>query len=189
MKGTALTNHGDVMGTPDYMAPEQARDSSQADIRADIYSLGCTLYYLLTGHTPYSPGTARAKLLAKQDAAPQPITTWRDDLQPALIQIIEKMMARDPGQRFQAPGDVVKALAPFAKPAPVAAPTPAKKADATPSDIVDAAGNEPNNFLARCPFCVTRIRIPARALGASLPCPQCNSYFTAVPDDDGNTSF
>jgi serine/threonine protein kinase len=188
VRGNALTNLGDVMGTPDYMAPEQAQDASQADIRADIYSLGCTLYFLLTGQTPYSPGTARAKLLAKQTVAPQPITKWRGDLPAALVQVIEKMMARDPGQRYQTPAAVVKALAPFAKPAPVAAPTPAKKADAAPSPgIVDAARNEPNNFLARCPFCVTRIRLPARALGASLPCPQCGSFFTAVPEEDGNT--
>jgi len=191
-----LTNLGDVMGTPDYMAPEQAIDASAADIRADIYSLGCTMYYLLTGKTPFETKSIRAKVFAQKYSQPRPITKLRDDLPASLVQIIEKMMAKDPQDRYQTPTAVVKALAPFAKPTPMAKsvpfeapPAPAQKPAqtqiATPP-VVEAAGKETQNFLARCPFCLTRIRIPARALGASLPCPHCSSYFTSVPEDEGS---
>jgi serine/threonine protein kinase len=176
------------MGTPDYMAPEQALDSSQADIRADIYSLGCTLYYLLTGQKPFAGESARARVLARRHAAPTPITTRRDDLPAGLVAIVEKMMAKELADRYQTPAEVVKALAPHAKPAPVAAPTAAAKKPPAPravSPVVEAAAGDAQNFLARCPFCLTRIRLPARALGASLPCPHCNSFFTAVPEDEG----
>jgi eukaryotic-like serine/threonine-protein kinase len=186
-----LTSHGDIMGTPDFMAPEQALDASQADIRADIYSLGCVLYYLLAGQKPFASGVARANLLARKYAAPTPINQVRGDLPAGLVAIIEKMMAKDAGARYQTPAAVVKALAPYAKPVPVAAPLPAPAKKPTPPPaaappVVEAAPNDAQNFLARCPFCVTRIRIPTRALGASLPCPQCGSFFTAVPEDEGN---
>jgi serine/threonine-protein kinase len=187
-----ITKLGDIMGTPDYMAPEQAFDSSQADIRADIYSLGCTLYFLLAGKTPFGGDTARAKVFSQRYQVPVSIVKRRSDLAPALVSVLEKMMAKDVAQRYQTPAEVVKALAPFAKPAPVvpAAPAPAKKAS-SPAPAVPAAPmaaeparEEPAGFLARCPFCLVRIRIPARALGASLPCPQCSNFFTAVPEDE-----
>ena len=197
---TELTHLGDVMGTPDYMAPEQAVDPRQADIRADIYSLGCTLYALLTGQAPLGPGSPRAKVLARQNAQARPIASLRPELPGALIAIIEKMMAHEASDRYQTPSDVVKALAPFAKPQPFTKPAaappptpkpttppPARKIEAPPPEapaVVDPVRTAAENFLARCPFCLTRIRIPARALGASLPCPQCNSFFTAVPEDE-----
>ncbi len=189
-----LTNLGDIMGTPDYMAPEQAIDASQADIRADIYSVGAVLYYLLTGQKPFPSGVARANLVARRYAPPTPIGKVRNDLPAGLTAVIEKMMAKDLANRYQTPAEVVKALAPYAKPTPVAAPLPApapakKPAAPTPTavpPVVEVAPNETQNFLARCPFCLTRIRIPTRALGASLPCPQCSSFFTAVPEDEGS---
>lgn len=200
-----LTHFGDVMGTPDYMAPEQAIDPRQADIRADIYSLGCTLYALLTGKTPFGSGSPRDKVLAKKDAKPQPITELRTGLSRGLIAAIEKMMAHNAADRFQTPSEVVRALAPFAKPKPLTkpaapampatpapAPAPVKKTpppapvDTTP--VVETAPPDVRTFLARCPFCLTRLRIPAKALGASLPCPQCGSFFTAVPEDERTTA-
>jgi hypothetical protein len=95
-------------------------------------------------------------------------------------------MAKDPEQRFQTPAEVVKAIAPFAGPTPVVAaePAPAKKAVPLPvPPVPEPPRSDPGAFLARCPFCRARMRIPARALGASLPCPQCSSFFTAVPED------
>jgi formylglycine-generating enzyme required for sulfatase activity/serine/threonine protein kinase len=110
---SGISQEGSLMGTPDYMAPEQARDSHAADIRADIYSLGCTLYFLLTRQCPFPKGTVIQKAMAHIEQMPQPVTGFRQDLPPALVQILERMMAKDPAQRYQIPVEVVRALAPF----------------------------------------------------------------------------
>lgn len=110
-----MTMAGTVLGTPDYIAPEQVFDSRQADIRSDIYSLGCTLYFLLTGQPPFPPGSATQKLGWHQTNAPRPMEASRHDLPVELIAVVEKMMAKDPARRFQTPAEVAQALAPWAK--------------------------------------------------------------------------
>ena len=102
------------MGTPDYIAPEQAQDSHQADIRADIYSLGCTLYDMLAGHAPFPDGNAAQKVKAHLHKTPPPLKTLRRDVPLELVRVIERMMAKDPAQRYQTPAEVAAALAPFA---------------------------------------------------------------------------
>jgi tRNA A-37 threonylcarbamoyl transferase component Bud32 len=111
-----LTAAGVVMGTADYMAPEQARDSHAADIRADIYSLGCTLYHLLTGQVPYPGGTLREKFHRHATERPEPLSRRRADVPPGLAQVLDRMMAPRPEDRYQTPGAVAAALAPFAAP-------------------------------------------------------------------------
>ena len=115
----SLTQVGTVMGTPDYIAPEQATDAHTADIRADIYSLGCTLYDLLAGHAPFPEGTAVAKVMAHAERLPKPLTEIRNDLPAELARVIERMIAKDPAKRYQTPAEVAAALAPFAVRAPV----------------------------------------------------------------------
>src|SRR2546421_3974212 len=73
-----------VLGTADYLAPEQAIDSHGADIRADIYSLGGTFYFCLTGHTPFTEGTIAQKLLWHQTRQPKPISDYRQDVPPEM---------------------------------------------------------------------------------------------------------
>ena len=102
-----------VLGTADYLAPEQALDSHNVDIRADVYSLGATFYYCLTGKTPFSDGTVAQKLIWHQTRQPKPIRSLRQDIPAALIAVIEKMMAKDPDLRYQTPLDVAQALAPW----------------------------------------------------------------------------
>ncbi len=108
-----LTAMGSLMGTPDYIAPEQAADAHSADIRADIYSLGCTLHFLLTGRPPFEADSVPAKLKAHAEHSPPALTTLRKDVPPELALVVARMMAKDPAKRLQTPADVVAALAPF----------------------------------------------------------------------------
>jgi eukaryotic-like serine/threonine-protein kinase len=100
-----------VLGTADYLAPEQALDSHGVDIRADIYSLGATFYYCLTGRTPFSEGTVAQKLIWHQTRQPKLIRSLRQDVPESMSAVVEKMMAKDPEQRYQIPAEVVQALA------------------------------------------------------------------------------
>lgn len=103
-----------VLGTADYLSPEQALNSSDVDIRADIYSMGATLYYLLAGRAPFERGTITEKLLAHQQKDPDPITDLRPDVPPALVTVLKKMMAKKPVHRFQTPAAIADAMAPWA---------------------------------------------------------------------------
>jgi eukaryotic-like serine/threonine-protein kinase len=100
-----------VLGTADYLAPEQALDSHGVDGRADIYSLGCSLYYLLTGHPPFPDGTLPQRLMMHQKQQPPSIFNDRPDAPQALVDICAKMMAKKPDQRYQTMFDVSAALA------------------------------------------------------------------------------
>jgi serine/threonine protein kinase len=101
-----------IVGTPDYLAPEQALDSHGVDIRADIYSLGATFYFCLTGRTPFTEGTAAQKLIWHQTRQPKPIRQLRPEVSEGLVALIERMMAKNPAQRPQTPQEVADALAP-----------------------------------------------------------------------------
>jgi serine/threonine protein kinase len=108
-----VTGEGVTMGTPDYMAPEQARDARSADIRADIYSLGCTFYHLLTGSAPFGHVPVVDKLLLHRTADPPPLEVRRPGLPPGLAAIVHKMLSKQPAQRQQTPAEVAAALEPY----------------------------------------------------------------------------
>jgi serine/threonine protein kinase len=110
---THLTQLGSVMGTPEFIAPEQARDSHNSDIRADLYSLGCTLYFLLTGHPPFDQGTIPQRLLAHQHQQPEDLCKVRDDVPEALAAICRKMLVKERARRYQAAAEVEADLAAF----------------------------------------------------------------------------
>lgn len=103
-----------ILGTLDFMAPEQAERSSGVDIRADIYSLGATLYFMLTGQVPLPGGTVASKLIAMQFHTPRPIREFRRDIDGALEQVIMKMLSKTPANRYDDPLEVVQALYPWA---------------------------------------------------------------------------
>jgi serine/threonine protein kinase len=109
-----LTAENAVLGTPDYIAPEQAEDSRHADVRSDIYSLGCTLYQLLTGRVPFPGDSVLRKLDAHRTQKPDSIRKIRPEVHPALAEVVAKMMAKKPADRFQTPSEVAAAVAPFA---------------------------------------------------------------------------
>jgi len=98
-----LTVAGTTLGTFDYIAPEQARDPRIADIRSDIYSLGCTMYQMLTGQPPYPEGTALQKLLDHQGKSPPDPRSINNTIPTQLAAVIRKMMSSDPMQRYQVP--------------------------------------------------------------------------------------
>jgi hypothetical protein len=101
------------MGSPGYIAPEQLACAHAADIRADVYGLGCTLYFLLVGRAPF-PGSIVKELRAREPAELRPLAEFRDDVPAELAAILGRMLARDPAQRYRTPGEVADALAPLA---------------------------------------------------------------------------
>ncbi len=107
-----------VLGTADYLAPEQARDSHEVDIRADLYSLGATFYYLLTGRPPFADGTLGQKLMWHQTREPESVRSLRPEVPEGLEGILRRMMAKRPEDRYQTPAEVVEALAEWTR-APV----------------------------------------------------------------------
>jgi tRNA A-37 threonylcarbamoyl transferase component Bud32 len=130
---SALTALNAYMGTPDYSAPEQATDAPTADIRADIYSLGCTLYCLLAGTPPFKEETAVQTILAHLEKEATPLPGLRPDVPAALWQVVARMLAKAPAQRYQTPAEAAQALAPFCKggsktPPPAVAPLEAASA-------------------------------------------------------------
>ena len=102
-----------LLGTPDFIAPEQATKPDEVDIRADIYSLGCTLYFLLSGHPPFPGKSLAQKLMFHQTAQPIPIEHLVTELPGHFPPVLQKMMAKSPNDRYRTPAAVVAALAPF----------------------------------------------------------------------------
>jgi hypothetical protein len=109
-EATTLTQEGSVLGTIDYLAPEQALDAHKADIRSDLYSLGCTFYYILTGQPAFGGGTATEKLLKHRLEEPKPVEELRREVPAAVGGIVRKLMAKRPEDRYQTPADLVSDL-------------------------------------------------------------------------------
>ncbi|GIW79635.1 MAG: hypothetical protein KatS3mg105_1442 [Gemmatales bacterium] len=114
-EGTIETHQNSVVGTPDYLSPEQAADLHKADIRSDLYSLGCTMYFLLTGQVPFPGQSSLDKLVQHSTATPVPIQVLRPEVSTEVAAIVNKLMAKAPEDRFQTPAELAEALAPFAE--------------------------------------------------------------------------
>jgi serine/threonine protein kinase/nitrous oxidase accessory protein NosD len=108
-----LTLEGFGLGTPDYMAPEQFSDARRADARADIYSLGCTLYQLLSGQVPFPGSSLTEKARAHERTEPPPIAERCPEAPAGLVFVVQRMMAKRPADRFQTAGEVAEALTPY----------------------------------------------------------------------------
>jgi serine/threonine protein kinase len=163
-----------VLGTADYLAPEQAKDSHAADHRADVYSLGCTLYYLLTGHPPFREGTLAQRIVKHQMEAPSSIYEDRPDAPKPLVDVCLRMMAKQPPARFQTASEVARVLAawlsgrgkadsstanarPAARPAPPPRRSPGQRQPGAPDDTVSDK---------------TRITIKGQPRGSSVRLPK-----------------
>jgi WD40 repeat protein len=136
----STTGQGTLLGTVDYLAPEQADDARQADIRSDIYSLGCTLYHLLSGRPPFPQGTLVQKIMAHRERQPQSLLELRPDLPPGLVRVVDRMMSKLPERRYQTPSEVCTALEPFT----------------SRTVLVSPAAQAPRNWETRQPAGVSR---------------------------------
>ena len=110
-----LTVSGMTLGTFDYISPEQARDPRAADVRSDLYSLGCTIFFMLTGRPPFAEGTMVQKLLQHQQQSPPALDEIRPDVPHRLAEIVARLMAKDPLDRYQRPAVLAADLAAFAE--------------------------------------------------------------------------
>jgi serine/threonine-protein kinase len=175
--GTIMTRDNTVMGTPDYLSPEQARCLHKTDIRSDIYSLGCTFYCLLTGQVPFPGGNSLEKLIRHTTEQPAVLAKFRNDVPAEVQNILNKMTAKHPAQRYQTPAELATALEPFAvsgaipwAPPPLASPyldeneTPANSADS--GDNIEFNSNDDMAALAAS---VPRDRTPTPGAVPILP--------------------
>jgi hypothetical protein len=125
--GHALTGAGRVMGTPDFLAPEQSENAADADARADLYGLGGTLFYLLTGRAPFADFKSFfSKLEAHRTQPPPDVRTLRPDVPAELAKLVQRLLAKKPHERFATAAEAAAALAPFAaaSSSPELSPTP-----------------------------------------------------------------
>lgn len=112
---STLTQGGTVIGTADYVAPEQLEDPHGADIRADLYSLGCTFYFLLTGQVPFPGGSLISKLDSQRWKTPASIHQLRDEVPAGVTAVVQKLMAKRPADRFPTPAELARSIEQLAR--------------------------------------------------------------------------
>jgi serine/threonine protein kinase len=105
-----VTRDGTTVGTVDYMSPEQAHDAGLADIRSDLYSLGCTFYHMLAGHAPFHKGSLIERLTKHVNVEPPDIRELNADVPDDLKHILERMLRKRPEDRYQTPVEVIRDL-------------------------------------------------------------------------------
>jgi serine/threonine protein kinase len=105
-----VTRDGSTVGTVDYLSPEQSRDSSVADIRSDIYSLGCTVYHMLAGHPPFDEGGLGERVYKHMHTEPPDLRRLNPDVPPGLWAVVKRMLAKTPGARYQTPAALLHDL-------------------------------------------------------------------------------
>jgi eukaryotic-like serine/threonine-protein kinase len=168
-----------VLGTADYLAPEQAIDSHTVDIRADIYGLGATFYFMLTGKTPFGEGTIAQKLLWHQSRNPKSVRELRPDVPAGVEAIVKKMMAKDPADRYAEPGELAAALLPFVQ-TPIGPPAESEMPRLSPaaSGRHAAETSEPAEVTS-----ISRPETPKalKGMGGSGPGPKAEAKPSATP--------
>jgi serine/threonine-protein kinase len=153
-----VTREDGTVGTFDYVAPEQARQAHAADIRSDIYALGCTLYHMLSGQVPFPSSSLSEKLLAHQAIDPTPLQQLRPGLPAALADVVARMMRKSPDERFATPLQVAQALEPYEDagtdardirpPSPPATSTAGERSP-TSSEVIHQLAAEPSPGLVK----------------------------------------
>lgn len=131
---------GAVLGTADYLSPEQALDCHDVDIRSDIYSLGATFYTLLTGRPPFHASKVTQKLIDHQIKEPPSLSDIRKDIPRELAELVGKMMAKKPEARFQTPSEIIEAVQPWTLAEPPVFPN--RQKSTSPAASIPAVGRE-----------------------------------------------
>jgi serine/threonine protein kinase len=157
-----------LIGTADYLAPEQALNSHAADIRSDLYSLGVTFYFLLAGRSPFRDGTIAQKLLFHQVQMPDPIQGHRPELPDDLARIIDRMLAKDPAERYQTPQDVVRALDPWTE----TPPPPPPESEMPHLSRAARRAEPPTTPIPLASRSTVRVMKPSAQTPAPVPTPQ-----------------
>jgi serine/threonine-protein kinase len=134
------TRTGAIMGSPDYIAPEQASRAKDADIRADLFSLGCTMFHMLTGQLPFPGDNIMEKLMARATVVPPLVSSLRPDVPPELDNIVATLMRLDPNERIQVPADLVARLAAVQQGKPAPEPEPVSETSENSLDGLAADG-------------------------------------------------
>jgi serine/threonine protein kinase len=165
-----------VLGTADYVAPEQVANSHAVDIRADIYALGATFYFLLAGHPPFPTGTVSQKLLWHRTKEPTPIRQVRPEVPEELAQILARMMAKEPKARYQTPAQVAAELAAWV-PAEVPLPASEELPNLSPA-VTELLADE----IAPAEEIAAPKSVPAAAVSAAAAAPARASGVTAVAE-------
>ncbi|HEY2910505.1 MAG TPA: protein kinase, partial [Gemmataceae bacterium] len=155
-----------ILGTADYLSPEQADDSHTVDIRSDIYSLGATFYFLLTGFPPFPEGTIPQKLIWVRGREPKAVRTIRPEVPEEVAAIVAKMMAKKPEDRYALPSDIMTALTPWAA-TPIAPPAEREMPQLSPAITGAGGGVRPGS--AGAPRTMTSPVPLVNALGQVQP--------------------
>jgi serine/threonine-protein kinase len=170
-----LTGSGAVIGTPDFLAPEQTVNAHGVDARADLYSLGCSLYFLLTGEVPFPGGMLIHKVVAHQMHQPEAVEKLRPDTPREVAAIIRKLMAKNPEERFQSAAEVITALTrigerrPQPPPLPASSPrAPDTRLEAPPTQLVLPGSDSRPWDSARWVALLTLALLLAMAMGGCL---------------------
>lgn len=184
-----LTASGVTLGTFDYISPEQARDPRNADVRSDIYSLGCTFFFMLTGRPPFLGGTMLQKLLQHQADQPPDLKQFRPELPEDVNRILRKMLAKDPRRRYASPQELVNDLLAVARAAGLRPTAPGGRAWTVPH------GRTAPSFYRHLPWMVSLAALVIIVcaldfLWAYLPLPAGSSHATpaaTAPLDSGES--
>jgi serine/threonine protein kinase len=172
----SLTQSGVVAGTPQYMAPEQARGET-VDYRADLFSLGSVLYAMCTGLPPFRATTTMGVLKRVSEEAPRPIKEIRPEIPGWLVAVIERLHAKNPGERYQSATELANVLGQHLAQLQQASWTP--QPELTPKVIPDMV-ESPNpaiTSLTICPICGAQLHVPESKVGQTVNCPQCGKAF------------
>jgi serine/threonine protein kinase len=167
---TERYNDTSILGTVDFLSPEQTLLDGKLDIRSDIYGLGATFYFLLTARVPFEGNNLMKKLIAHQQSEPEPVEKLRSDVPPKLLKIQTRMMAKKPKQRFQTPAELLEALAPWTN---IDVPPPREEELPRPSKGSHSSRSDMYVRSARTPMSSSVMSAPRSSL--LLPMPQPNS--------------